>query len=205
MAKWEVMAQTVGFAEQGTEMLTVRVADDLTTGQVDDLAEILIAVVEQGASVGFLPPLERGEAEQYWHGALRPGVVLLVAERNGRVVGTAQLELAGKVNGRHRAEVNKVLVHPACQRQGIGRRLMTEIEAVARREGRTLLHLDTREGDPSNDVYRSLGWTEAGRIPRWARSAAGTLDGTVFYFKELTETEPTSPRATTPRRATFGR
>ena len=57
--------------------------------------------------------------------------------------------------------------------------------AAARREGRTLLYLDTREGDTSNDVYRALGWVEAGRIPKWARSASGTLDGTVFYYKEL--------------------
>ena len=170
---------------RGTRMVTVRVVNELTPQQIDDLAEILIAVVAQGASVGFLPPLRREDAERYWRGALKLEVVLLVAERDGRVVGTAQLELAMRANGRHRAEVNKVLVHPGCQRQGIGRRLMTEIETVARWEGRTLLHLDTREGNSSNDVYRALGWTEAGRIPKWARSASGTLDATIFYFKEL--------------------
>jgi GNAT superfamily N-acetyltransferase len=170
---------------EGDQMVTLRTVDDLTPDQVDQLADILIAVVAQGASVGFLPPLAREEAKDYWRGVLRPEVRLLVAERDGRIVGTAQLELATKVNGRHRAEVNKVLVHPACQRQGVGRRLMSAIETVARREGRTLLHLDTREGDPSNELYQAAGWTEAGRIPMWARSAAGTLDGTVFYFKEL--------------------
>jgi GNAT superfamily N-acetyltransferase len=152
---------------------------------LERLAELLVAVVAQGASVGFLPPLARSEAEEYWRGVLKPGVILLVAERDGWVIGTAQLELAMRANGRHRAEVNKVLVHPGCQRQGIGRRLMTELEAVARREGRTLLHLDTREEDASNAVYRALGWTEAGRIPKWARSASGTLDATVFYYKEI--------------------
>jgi GNAT superfamily N-acetyltransferase len=158
------------------------VLDDIA---VDQLADILIGVVEQGASVGFLPPLARDEATNYWRGALKPGVVLIVAEHCGQIVGTAQLELAMRANGRHRAEVNKVLVRPDWQRQGIGRRLMTEIEAIARREGRTLLHLDTRDGDDSNLAYRALGWTEAGRIPKWARSASGTLDATVFYFKEL--------------------
>lgn len=166
-------------------MITVRSVNDLTEDQIGQLAEVLIGVVEQGASVGFLPPLEREDARHYWRGVLKPEVILLVAEREGDVVGTAQLEMAMRANGRHRAEVNKVLVHPECQRQGIGRALMGEIEAAARREGRTLLYLDTREGDTSNDVYRSLGWTEAGRIPKWARSASGTLDGTVFYFKEL--------------------
>jgi GNAT superfamily N-acetyltransferase len=166
-------------------MLTVRVVQELTEDQIDQLVDVLIGVVEQGASVGYLPPLGREDAARYWRGVVKPEVVLLVAERDGKVVGTAQLEMAMRANGRHRAEVNKVLVHPDCQRQGIGRMLMGEIEAAARREGRSLLYLDTRGGDTSNDVYRSLGWTEAGRIPKWARSASGTLDGTVFYFKEL--------------------
>jgi GNAT superfamily N-acetyltransferase len=165
--------------------MNVRQVESLSDQQVDELADILIAVVAQGASVGYLPPLSLDEAKDYWRSVTKPSVRLLIAERDGQIVGTAQLELAMKLNGRHRAEVNKVLVHPGCQRQGIGRRLMADIESIARAEGRTLLHLDTRDGDSSNDVYRALGWVEAGRIPQWARSAGGTLDGTVFYYKVI--------------------
>ena len=86
---------------------------------------------------------------------------------------------------RHRAEVNRLLVDPAYQRQGLGRVLMEALEQEAQVLGRTLLHLDTREGDTSNAFYRSLGWTEAGTIPMWAASAAGELNGTVFYYKTL--------------------
>jgi GNAT superfamily N-acetyltransferase len=170
--------------EKGDSVI-IRELRQVSEEQIDQLADILIAVVAQGASVGFLPPLGRDEAAAYWRAVVKPEVILLVAERDGRIVGTAQLELAMRANGRHRAEVNKVLVHPDCQRQGIGRRLMAEIEVVARREGRSLLFHDPRVGDPSNDLYRALGWIEAGRIPKWARSASGSLDATVFYFKEL--------------------
>jgi hypothetical protein len=45
--------------------------------------------------------------------------------------------------------------------------------------------LDTREGNPSNDLYHALGYREAGRIPGWARDAAGTLSATVFWYKPL--------------------
>src|SRR5215213_6976014 len=162
--------------------MNVRLVESLTDQQIDELADLLVAVVAQGASVGYLPPLSSDEAREYWRGVTKPSIRLLIAERDDLIVGTAQLELAMKFNGQHRAEVNKVLVHPGCQRQGIGRRLMTEIETIARAEGRTLLHLDTREGDSSNDVYRALGWVEAGRIPLFARSAIGTLDGTVLYY-----------------------
>jgi GNAT superfamily N-acetyltransferase len=159
----------------------------LTSEHLNDLVDILVAVVADGASVGYLPPLDCTEVRAYWEGAIRPGNILLLAERDGRVVGTAQLELAMRRNGDHRAEVNKVLVHPKNQRQGIGRALMDAIEATARREGRTLLHLDTRDGDGSNALYLRCGYTEAGRIPAWARSADGTLHTTVFYFNVLEE------------------
>lgn len=162
----------------------IRTASRLTPDQLDQLAELLVEIVDDGASVGFLPPLDPAEARTYWSGVLGPGVVLLVAEERGRIVGTAQLHLEQRANGRHRAEVAKLMVYPSARRRGLGRRLMERLEEIAREEGRTLLVLDTREGDPSNRLYRSLGWAEAGRIPRYARSANGELHATVFYFKE---------------------
>lgn len=169
----------------GDDIVIITRVTSLDERQVDDLADLLVAVVAQGASVGYLPPLEREAATAYWRHVCAPGIVLLLAEIDGAVVGSVQLELASKANARHRAEVNKLLVAPHVQRRGIGRLLMTAIEAEARVHDRTLLHLDTREGDTSNDFYRSLGWTEAGTIPMWACSADGSLDGTVFYYRVL--------------------
>lgn len=82
-----------------------------------------------------------------------------------------------------------MLVHPNAQRQGIGRALMLALEPIARREGRTLLHLDTREGDGSNHLYRSLGYIEAGTIPAYARSRNGELHAIIFYDKRLIEND----------------
>ena len=67
--------------------------------------------------------------------------------------------------------------------------------------------LDTREGDPSEQLYRSLGWQFAGTIPRYAQSAGGALDGTAIYYKLLAPTESPpviagqTPRASGARRA----
>jgi GNAT superfamily N-acetyltransferase len=158
----------------------------LSDDDVEQLSELLVAVVQQGASVGYLPPLDPEIARAYWRHATEPeNIVLLVARRDDRIVGTVQLEWSPKRNARHRAEVNKLLVHPDAQRLGIGRELMDELETIARENGWTTLHLDTREGDASNDFYQSQGWTMAGVIPRWAESANGSLDGTVFYYKLL--------------------
>lgn len=160
--------------------------EKLTDAEFEQLAELLVAIVEQGASVGYLPPLELEEAHAYWRKAIASEtIVFLVARRDGEIVGTVQLEWSPKKNARHRAEVNKLLVHPNAQRLGIGRLLMEQLEGIAVENGWTTLHLDTREGDISNDFYQSQGWTLAGTIPQWAESASGTLDGTVFYYKLL--------------------
>ena len=45
--------------------------------------------------------------------------------------------------------------------------------------------LDTRQGDPAEALYASLGWVRAGVIPDYARSADGSLHATVIYYKLL--------------------
>ncbi len=60
---------------------------------------------------------------------------------------------------------------------------MKKAEELALKENRSLLVLDTREGDPSNDLYLSLGYIASGMIPKFAKSANGDMDATVFYHK----------------------
>ncbi len=164
---------------------SIRRVDGLSTSEIDDLTELFISCVAQGASLGFHAPLAADVARTWWSEVPRDGVILLVAEQEGRIVGTVQLQSGESENGAHRGEVAKLLVHPSSRRQGIARALMMALEDEARAAGKTLLVLDTREGDPSNDLYRALGYREAGRIPGWARDAAGTLSATVFWYKPL--------------------
>ncbi|MFC4775738.1 GNAT family N-acetyltransferase [Paenibacillus sp. GCM10023252] len=151
----------------------------------EELSELLVQVVEGGASIGFLPPMKRSEAALYWDTVISPDVLLFVALDQDRIVGSVQLQLSNKQNGSHRAEIAKLMTLPSWRRRGIGRALMQKAEERALSEGRSLLVLDTREGDPSNDLYASLGYIEAGRIPGYAESADGRLDATVFYYKQL--------------------
>ncbi|MCY9287693.1 GNAT family N-acetyltransferase [Bacillus haynesii] len=156
-----------------------------TAEYTNQLAELLIRVVDDGASVGFLPPLEKRRAVAYWKKAVTPDSVLWIAKQNGRIAGSVQLHLCTKQNGRHRAEICKLMTDPAFRRQGIARSLMQKAIVRAKQEGRSLLVLDTREGDPSNFLYTSLGFAEAGRIPAYAESADGGFDASVFYYKKL--------------------
>lgn len=161
-----------------------------TEAALPELLAVLRDAVEGGASVGFLPPLTDVEGGAYWRGviaalAARSRVLLVARRAGGPIVGTVQLDLATRANGSHRAEVSKLLVSCAARRQGLGRALMVALEREALRLGRTTIVLDTRQGDPSELLYTRLGYQLVGVVPRYARSADGSLHATAFYYKLL--------------------
>jgi ribosomal protein S18 acetylase RimI-like enzyme len=97
------------------------------------LCEILIDCVRHGASVGFLDPLGRDEADAYWRGIGRAvtegrSVLLAAALDGGGATGTVQLDVDTLPNQPHRATVGKLLVHTSVRRQGMGEALMAEVE-----------------------------------------------------------------------------
>ncbi len=157
--------------------------------QMHAFVALLEDAVNDGASLGFLPPLDPIAAVTYWHDCiddLEENRTLLLAVYDGKsLLGSVQLALCTRPNGAHRAEVNKLMVHTTARRLGLGKSLMAAAEDHARRIGRTLLVLDTRKGDPSESLYRRLGYLAAGEIPRYARSAGGELHTTILFFKEL--------------------
>lgn len=150
---------------------------------LERLTELLIMVVDEGASVGFLPPLTQEQAIKYWQSVLASDVLLFMAKINNEIAGSIQLHLTSKPNGIHRAEICKLMTHPNFRRNGIGRALMQQAEERAKQENRSLLVLDTREGDPSNKLYKSLDYQEVGKIPQYTISPDGELEATVIYYK----------------------
>jgi acetyltransferase len=167
----------------------VRLQTDDVTRHAGPLAELLIDAVDSGASVGFLPPLSREDADAYWRtvaGALTAGhrILLAVFDAAG-LAGSVQLDLPAMPNGAHRAEVVKLFVHRRARGRGLARALMAAVEAEARQAGRTLLVLDTRAGDAAERLYEAIGYVRAGTIPRYARSASGELHATVFLYRWL--------------------
>jgi GNAT superfamily N-acetyltransferase len=155
---------------------------------IGPLADLLIDAVHSGASVGFLAPLASSTAQDYWRGVLQSvgeSLLLWVAELDGRVVGSVQLALCEKENGRHRGEVQKLFVHRSARGHGIATQLMAAAETEARNRNRTLLVLDTLLGSQAEEVYRHLGWTRAGEIPQYAAAPDGEIFPTVVYFKAL--------------------
>ena len=163
---------------------------DAAQSAIPELAAMLQASVSQGASIGFIMPFSLEQAQAFWC-RLLPAIergerVLLVARDAGRVVGTVQLLLDMPDNGRHRAEVVKLMVHPDARRQGIARNLMLQVQQKAIELQRHLLVLDTLTGDTAEGMYRQLGFQLAGSIPQYARASKGSaLEATSYMYKLL--------------------
>ncbi len=156
-----------------------------------EFAGLLRDAVEHGASIGFTLPLADAELASYWGkvGAeLAGGNKLLLAalDAGGRIAGSAQLALEPRANGRHRAEVQKVMVWAAQRGRGIGAALMARIEAEAGARGRRLLFLDTSAGGGGAvKFYERLGYGFAGSIPDYAADPDGRLVPNAIFYKKL--------------------
>lgn len=90
-----------------------------------------------------------------------PSEVLVVAEREGEVVGTLQLSLLPGLarRGALRAQVEAVRVRADARGDGLGARLLTWAEDEARARGCVLLQLTSdRTRDDAHRFYANLGY-----------------------------------------------
>lgn len=158
---------------------------------VPALADLLIDCVHQGASLGFLAPLSRYAALDYWHAVfaqLGPHHQLWIAcdsEQPSQLLGSVQLSLCPLANAHHRGEVRGMMVHSQSRGRGLASRLMARVECAALSQGRQLLVLDTPAGSQAEAVYAHLGWKRAGEVPDCDASANGQLHATARYYKRL--------------------
>ena len=159
--------------------------------ELRELVELLCACVRGGASIGFLADITEAEATEYWDGVLRAVEAgtkrLLVArDETGAIVGGVQLALESRRNGRHRAEVQKLMVLPALRGRDLGTRLMAEVEALARSRAVRLLFLDTSEGaGGAKAFYEKLGYSYVGGIPGYALAPDGAPTKNAIFYKTL--------------------
>ena len=111
---------------------------------------------------------------------------MFVAVEEGRLAGTGQLIVGMPNNQPHRVEISKLMVHPSFRRRGVARQIMSALEGLAAKMGRTLITLDTRTGDSAEPLYASLGYKTAGIIPNYAKNAVGDdFHATTYMYKQI--------------------
>jgi ribosomal protein S18 acetylase RimI-like enzyme len=156
------------------------------TGQA---AALLRGLVAGGAALGWVDPPEPAEVA----GLLR--AVAAAAERGDACLTGAWIgpSLAGlgywqryaRPTHRPHADIEKVAVAPCYQGRGVGRLLMTELVCSAASAGIEVLTLDFRgDNERAARLYRSLGFTEYGRLPRFVAVGSARYDK-VFYARDL--------------------
>jgi GNAT superfamily N-acetyltransferase len=154
-----------------------------------ELAEVLVDCVEGGASVSFMPPFGKAEAEEFFRKIIQ-GVeagdrILLAAFLDDKLAGTVQVVMAMPPNQPHRAEIAKLLVLRSARGRGLAAALMRRAEECAKQAGKSLLVLDTCEGGAAEKLYERLGWVRAGVIPKYALYPDGSWCDTVIFWKAL--------------------
>ena len=168
--------------------VNVRRLHAVSDAEIEGLADVLIDVVEGGASVSFMHPFTRDKAIAFWRGVangVQAGArAIVVAEDEHGICGTAQLILSLPENQPHRADLAKMLVHRRARRRGVGAAVLHAAEDVARELGKTLLVLDTASHDAER-LYERAGWTRVGVIPDYALMPDGAFCDTIVYYRRL--------------------
>ena len=83
-----------------------------------------------------------------------------VGEENGVLWGVVNLNPAA---AEEVGVIHTLCIRPSCSGRGYARQMVAFCEAEARRQGRTVIRLDTWEGNlPANRLYPSLGYRYAG-------------------------------------------
>ena len=153
------------------------------------LAQLLLDAHATGMALGLAPNLTHTGAEDAWGriaALLEPGEhVQWAAFEGDELLGAVHLARATAGNGRHRAEIQRLVVAAEARGRGVGRALLDAAVEHARSLGLRLLWLSTHEGTDADRIYPRLGWTRAGVIPDYATLPNGDLTGNAFYYLQL--------------------
>jgi ribosomal protein S18 acetylase RimI-like enzyme len=153
------------------------------------LGTMLMDVVANGGSVGFMHPVSPERARAFWDGVLAAGDrgerIVLGAFDGDYLVATVSLLLDLPPNQPHRAEIAKMMTRPSHRGRGIASSLVRRAEALAVEHGRTLLVLDTAADEGASEFYERLGYSLTGEIPDYALKPLGGLTATKIYWKRI--------------------
>ena len=106
----------------------------------------------------------------------------LVAEEDGKLIG-----YVGSQSVPPEADVMNLAVAPEWRNKGVGRALMTALIAQLHSRGITALFLEVRDGHtPAQNLYRSLGFVEVGRRPKYY---VNPTEDALILRKELTDAD----------------
>jgi len=172
--------------------ITIDIVTELKRGELEELCEATEAAIEAGGGFGWLKPPHRNILEVFWKGVmLVPDRALFVAKLDGTVAGSAQLVRPTRNNEAqgHSAHLTTSFVAPWARGHGLARQLTLAVEREARARGARVINLDVRETQVAAiNLYRSLGYLEIGRHPRYAMVDGRFVAG-LYFWKPLDDSK----------------
>lgn len=169
-----------------------------TTQILSGIANLHIACIQHDHTMAqFRPPLDHSQVTSWWRdrfaevGRRTRHIIVLLETTSSHsdraddveVVGVVSLSMPQAQTGPMRGGVEKLFVSPRRRGQGMARRLMRTLEAVARKEDRWLLRLDTEKGSPAESLYPKFGYVRMGECPNYGFSPKdGRLVDEVFFW-----------------------
>ena len=153
------------------------------------------SVLQETASWELTPP-DVAEMGRRMQGVLEQGYPYFVAMLDERVIGYSYANNYRPRPGYRFTVENSIYVHPAFQRRGIARQLMTTvIEACTARGFRQMIAvIGDSENHASIALHRSLGFVQVGLLPTIGFKFGRWLDG-VLMQRPLGEGNTTLPAA----------
>jgi GNAT superfamily N-acetyltransferase len=162
---------------------------DAVEAHLGELAQLLLDAHASNMALGLAPDLTAERAAVVYRrtaSQLKAGERILLGAFDGNIlVGAVHLARAEAENGRHRGEIQRLVVGTGSRGRGIGRMLMEAAVGQARRLGLRLLWLMTHEGTAADQIYQRLGWTRLGVVPAYSTLTDGSVTGNAYYYLQL--------------------
>lgn len=169
-------------------VISVAVADELKSGDIEDLCDAADHAIRAGGGFGWLAPPPRELMHRYWKGVmLIPERILFIGRLDGIVAGSAQLVKPPRNNEAqaHAATLTTAFVAPWARGHGLARALTRAVEDEARAMGFLTLNLDVRETQTAAvKLYDKMGFTHWGTHPHYAMVNGAPVAG-LFFTKQL--------------------
>ncbi|MED1467018.1 GNAT family N-acetyltransferase [Bacillus salipaludis] len=145
---------------------------------IERAAQLLQKLVLNGAAIGWVEPPSTDEVVSLLRelsvASERGDACLLSVWVGPDLAGLGYWRRYNRPTHRPNADIEKVAVDPRYQGRGLGRKLVSQLISEGIITGIEVLTLDFRgDNERAAKLYRSLGFTEYGRLPRFV--AVGTM------------------------------
>ncbi len=145
---------------------------------VESAARLIQQLVSNGAAIGWVDPPSTDEVvcllRELSTASEHGDACLLSVWVGPDLAGLGYWRRYNRPTHRPNADIEKVAVDPRYQGRGLGRQLISQLISNAVSAEIEVLTLDFRgDNERAAQLYRSLGFTEYGRLPRFV--AVGTM------------------------------